>query len=90
MMREAQIDALANHFVRGLIALGVIAPKRDEKELVACVTELLSANFEAEARIDEEADRMAEELARQDSRADVTRLRRMIRSRLAEKKGFTL
>ncbi|HVN64031.1 MAG TPA: DUF507 family protein [Candidatus Binataceae bacterium] len=90
MMREAQIDAMANHLVRGLIGLGVITPKRDEKELVACVTELLSANFETEAQIDAEADKMAEELARKDSRADITRLRMMIRAKLAEKRGFTL
>ncbi|HUO04501.1 MAG TPA: DUF507 family protein [Candidatus Binataceae bacterium] len=90
MIREAQIDALANHLVHGLVDLGVIAPKRDVKELVACVTELMSANFGTEAQIDDEADKMAEELARKDSRADVDRLRAMIRQRLAEKKGFTL
>ena len=42
------------------------------------------------AKIDDEADRMAEEQARLDPRLDVTRLRGMIRNRLAEKKGFTL
>ena len=89
-MREAQIDALATHLVNGLIDRGVIKPKADVKELVACVVELMSENFETEARIDEEADRVATEEARKDSRLDVTRLRGMIRQRLAEKKGFTL
>ncbi len=50
----------------------------------------MSANFETEAKIDDEADKMAEELARKDPRADVTRLRHMIRQRLADKYGFTL
>ena len=87
---DAQIDALANHLVSGLIERGSIKPKVSEKDLVACVVELMSSNFEAEAKIDDEADRMAEEQARLDPRLDVTRLRGMIRSRLAEKKGFTL
>jgi hypothetical protein len=89
-MREAQIDALATHLVNGLVDRGVIKPKADVKELVACVVELMSANFETEAQIDEEADKMAEAEARRDSRLDVTRLRNMIRQRLAEKKNFTL
>jgi hypothetical protein len=90
MVREAEIEALANHLVHGLIERGIIKPKADPKELVACVVELMSANFETEAKIEDEADRMAEDLARKDPRADVTRLRGMIRQRLAEKYGFTL
>ena len=89
-VREAQIDALAHHLVSGLIAKGIIKPKSDEKELVACVVELMSENFETEAQIDDEADRMAEVEARRDPRLDVTRLRNLIRQRLAEKKNFTL
>jgi hypothetical protein len=89
-MREAQIDALATHLVKGLIDRGLIKPKADAKELVACVVELMSANFETEAQIDEEADKMAEVEARRDTRLDVTRLRNLIRQRLAEKKNFTL
>jgi len=90
MIRESQIDALAAFLVHSLIARGAIKPSKDEKDLVACVVELMSANFETEAAIDAEADKMADELARKDSRADPTRLRAMIRQRLAEKKGFTL
>jgi hypothetical protein len=90
MIREAQIDALANHLVQGLITRGIIKPKADVKDLVACVVELMSANFETEQEIDDEADRMAEAEARKDSRLDVNRLRGMIRQRLAEKKNFTL
>lgn len=90
MIREAQIDALANHLVNGLVDRGVIKLKGDLKDLVACVTELMSQNFETEAQIDEEADKMAEVEARRDPRLDVTRLRNLIRQRLAEKKGFTL
>ena len=59
MITEAQIDALATHLVSGLIARGTIQPKADEKDLIACVVELMSENLEAEARIDEEADRVA-------------------------------
>ena len=84
------LDALATHLVNGLIERGVIKPKSDVKELVACVVELMSANFETEAQIDEEADKMAEVEARRDTRLDVTRLRTLIRQRLAEKKNFTL
>jgi hypothetical protein len=90
MMTDAQIDALATHLVQGLIARGSIKPKVSEKDLAACVVELMSSNFEIESKIDDEADRMADEQVRLDSRLDVTRLRGMIRQRLAEKKGFTL
>ena len=89
-MRETQIDSLATHLVQGLIDRGAIKPKGDVKDLVACVVELMSANFETEAQIDEEADKMAEAEARRDTRLDVTRLRSLIRQRLAEKKNFTL
>lgn len=90
MISDAQIDALAAHLVRGLIQRGSIKPKAAEKELIACVVELMSENFETEAKIDDEADRMAAEQARKDPRVDASRLRSMIRQRLAEKKGFTL
>ena len=71
MLREAQIDALANHLVNGLISRGIIKPRADVKDLVACVVELMSQNFETEARIDDEADRMAEEQARLNPGVDV-------------------
>ena len=90
MVTDAQIDALATHLVHGLIARGSIKPKVSEKELIACVVELMSSNFETEAKIDDETDRMVTEYARQDPRLDVTLLRGKIRQRLAEKKGFTL
>lgn len=90
MLSEAQIDALAGHLVHGLLARGSIKPKADEKELVACVVELMSANFEEETRLEDEAEKQAETLARQNPGMDATRLRTMIKRRLAEKKGFTL
>jgi hypothetical protein len=90
MLNEAQIDALANHLVHGLISRGSIKPVADEKDLVACVVELMSANFEEETRLEDEADKQAETLARQNPGMDASRLRTMIKRRLAEKKGFTL
>jgi hypothetical protein len=90
MLSEAQIDALATHLVRGLLARGTVRTKSDEKDLIACVVEMMSANFEQEAGIDDEADKQAETLARQNPGVDATRLRSMIRQRLAEKQGFTL
>jgi hypothetical protein len=54
------------------------------------VVELMSENFETEARIDDEADKMAEQQARLNPTIDVTRLRAMIRQRLAQKQNFTL
>lgn len=90
MMREGQIDSLANYLVKGLIDRGVIKPRADVSDLVACVVELLSDNFETEAKIDDEADRMAEQQGRLNPGVDVTRLRSMIRQRLAQKQGFTL
>ena len=90
MVKEAEIEALANYLVHGLVERSAIKPRADLPDLVACVVELMSANFETEAKIDDEADRMAEELARKEPRADLSRLRAMIRQRLAEKRGFTL
>ena len=89
-MSEGQIDALANHLVRGLVARGAIKPKADEKDLIACVVEMMSANFEEEARLEDEAEKQAVALARQNPGVDATRLRAGIRQRLAEKKGFVL
>jgi hypothetical protein len=90
MTSEAQLDALAAHLVRGLIARAVIKPEADEKELLACVVEMLSANFEEEAGIDDEADRQAQALARQNPGVDASKLRGGIRQRLAQKRGFVL
>jgi hypothetical protein len=90
MMREAQIDSLANYLVKGLVDRGAIKPRAEMDDLAACVVELLSENFETEAKIDDEADRMAEEQGRLNPGVDITRLRAMIRQRLAQKQGFTL
>jgi hypothetical protein len=90
MISEKQIDSLASHLVRGLVARGSIQPLADEKDLVACVVEMMSANFEQETRIEDEAERQAEALARQNPGVDPVRLRAGIRQRLAAKEGFTL
>jgi hypothetical protein len=89
-IREQEIDALARHFVEGMLAKNQLVAKAPVEELLACVVELMSENFEIEAQIDEEADRMAEAEARKYPGVDVGRLRTMIKQRLAEKKGFTL
>lgn len=89
-VREQEIDALARHFVESLNAGGAIVPKADIDALIACVVELMSANFELESQIDEEADRMAEEEARKHPGIDVTRLRTLIRQRIAQRRDFTL
>lgn len=90
MLREVQIDSLANFLTSGLVAKGLIKPKSDPKDIVACLIELMSANFEAEEEIDEQANRMAEEEVRKDTRADFNRLRALIKQKLAERKGFVL
>jgi len=89
-VREQEIDALARHFVEGMKARGAIAPKADLEALIACVVELMSANFETETQIDEEADLMAEAEARKHPGIDVTRLRTLIKQRIAQRKDFTL
>jgi hypothetical protein len=90
MISEKQIDSLASHLVQGLIERGSIQPFSDKKDLVACVVEMMSANFEQETHIEDEAERQAEALARQNPGVDPVRLRVGIRQRLAAKEGFTL
>ena len=90
MISEAQIDALANHLIHGLITRGSIKPKADEKDLVACVVEMMSANFDQERQFEDEAEKQAATLARQNPGMDADRLRIMIKQRLAKQKGFTL
>lgn len=90
MLRETQIDALARYLVSGLIARGSISPKAPQEDLVSCVIELMSQNFAIEAQIEEEADQMAEREARKNPGVDATRLRTMIKQRLAERKDFVL
>jgi hypothetical protein len=89
-IRDSQIDALARHLVEGLAARGSITPKADVKELVACIVELMSENFETEAQIEDEAEKMAEEQVRLNRSLDADRLRSMIKQRLADKRGFTI
>jgi len=89
-LREAEIDALARHLVEGLVARGSIKAKADTDALVACVVEMMSDNFETEAALDDEADKMAEAEARKHPGLDVSRLRTLIKQRLAEKKNFTI
>jgi hypothetical protein len=89
-VRDSDIDALARHLIEGLIAAGSIKPKAATDALIACVVEFLSENFETEARIDEEADRLAETQARQHPGIDVTRMRSLIKQKLAEKENFTI
>ena len=89
-MSEKQIDSLAAQLVHGLIARGSIEPLADEKDLIACIVEMMSANFEQETRIEDEAEQQAEMLARQNPGVDLARLRAGIRQRLAAKEGFTL
>jgi len=89
-LRENEIDALARRLVEGLVARGSIKAKADTEALVACVVEMMSANFEAEAALDEEADKMAEAEARKHPGLDLSRLRTLIKQRLAEKKNFTI
>jgi hypothetical protein len=89
-VRESEIDALARHLIDGLVAGGSIKPKADTHDLIACIVEFLSDNFETEARIDEEADKMAEAQARQNPSIDVTRLRSLIKQKLAEKENFII
>ena len=86
MLREVQIDSLAAFLVSGLIAKGTIKPKGDAKDIIALVVEFLSANFETEAQIDEEADRTSEDLARKNPGMDVTRLRTSDPSEAGRKK----
>jgi hypothetical protein len=90
MVSEAQIDSLANFLVHGLLERGSIKARRDEKELAACVVEMMSGNFETERRIEDEADRMATEQARANPGIDATRMRTLIKQRLAQKQNFTL
>jgi len=89
-VRESEIDALARHLVEGLVAGGSIKPKTATDALIACVVEFLSDNFETEARLDEEADKMAEAQARQNPGIDVTRMRSLIKQKLAEKENFII
>lgn len=89
-VKESEIDGLAHQLVEGLIEHGSVKAKAPTDDLIACVVELMSANFEIEAQLDDEADKMAEELARKNPGTDATRLRAMIKQRLADKKNFPL
>ena len=89
-IREQEIDALARHFVETMAAGHAIVPKADAEALIACLVEFMSANFEQENQIDEEADRMAEDEGRKHPGLDQGRLRSLIKQRIAQRKDFTL
>jgi len=87
---DARASSLASFLVTELIKRGAIKPLKAEDELVACDTEMISENFEIGAKLEDEAATMAEQLARQDPRADLNTLRSKIRVLLAAKKNFPL
>jgi hypothetical protein len=89
-MRESEIDALARHLVEGLVAHGAIKPKAQPDALVACVVEMMSAHFEEDSQLEDEAERIADEEARRNPGLDVSRLRTLIKQRLAQKKNFPI
>ncbi len=87
-MRESEIDTLARHLIEGLISRGVIKPRSEPDALVSCVVEMMSAHFEEDSRLEDEAERLAEQEARKDPSLDIGRLRTLIKQKLAQKKNF--
>jgi hypothetical protein len=89
-MKDSDIDALARHLIEGLIARGAIKPTAQPDALVACVVEMMSAHFEEDSRLEDEAERRANEEVRKNQGLDVGRLRTLIKQKLAERKNFPL
>jgi hypothetical protein len=90
MLSEAQIESLAAYLVEGLLREGSMRSKAESGELVACVIELLSANFEEERRIEDEAEKIAEEQARLHPGVNPAEFRLLVKKRLAAQRGFVL
>ena len=89
-VREQEIDALARHFVERMKAGGAIVPKADIEALIACVVELMSANSSRKIRSTKKPIGWPKKRRASILACDETRLRSLIRQRIAQRKDFTL
>lgn len=87
---EVELTRLCEAVIRAVVGGGFVAPKVDEKVLVARVSRLLLDNLRAEEALEDEAEQMAKKLGRQALGMDQRKIIEGIKARLAKERGFTL
>jgi hypothetical protein len=85
-----EINRLAEVVIRALLQQGFVKPKVDEKQLCARIGRLLLDNLRAEESLEQEAEELAQKLARQTQGMDQRKVVEGIKARLAKERGFTL
>jgi hypothetical protein len=89
----AEIQRLAERIVEALIKQGFIKAKADKSALSRRITELMLKNFEEEAALEAEAEKLAMQHIRRSAGGagmDERRVIDLIKKKLAEEKDFSL
>jgi hypothetical protein len=88
---DKQMKRMADAIFRGLKAQKVVTFKDKEETVLARATEIIRADFFREAQLDQEVNRMMDDLERQNS-GEFQRYKMfpMLKRRLAKEKGIIL
>jgi hypothetical protein len=89
-INEGEVARLAETVTRSLLQQGFVTPKADEAQISTRVTRLLLDNLRAEEALEQEAEQLAQKLARQSIGMDMRKIVDGIKVRLAKERGFTL
>jgi len=87
---EREIRFVAGRVVRALIDQGFVHPVASGEEITGRIAKLLLENFQTEQAIEEEAEGLARQHARQMAGMDQRKIIQGIKERLAKERGFTL
>jgi hypothetical protein len=89
-INEERIEVLVKAIVKALGKQGFVHAKVPERDLVARIHRIFIDNLLEEQALEEEAEKMADKLARHTSGMDQRRIVLGIKQRLAKERGFTL
>jgi hypothetical protein len=88
--RQQQLSDIAASIVSALLRQGYVHPKAEPTRLQDRVVELILRSMEEERQLEEEAERLAAEHARQMTGMDQRKIIQGIKDRLARERGFPL
>jgi hypothetical protein len=86
----AEIQRLAERVVEAMLKQGYTKAAVEKAVLARRIVELIQKNLDEEAALEADAERMADQHARQMGGMDQRRVIDLIKKKLAEERGFTL
>ena len=81
---------LSELIVKNILSDRQIQPVEEEKSLTSCVTGVIDRNFQEEKNLDREVEEMMDILEGQGHSFERYKMRPLIKSKIAKKKGFIL